>query len=116
MDLNVRNYDDYLANIQIFKALDEKLVSYESNVDRILYDRCLDLLSEIFNEMKFSNLQRVVNNWQFHNWQFHGCKNISVSRIISDYAEILSENMLGYPVTKRALLEYIIYEREDNDF
>ena len=111
MDLNVRNYDDYLANIQIFKALDEKLVSYESNVDRILYDRCLDLLSEIFNEMKFSNLQRVANSWQFH-----GCKNISVSRIISDYAEILSENMLGYPVTKRALLEYIIYDTEDNDF
>ena len=111
MDLNVRNYDEYLENIQIFKALDEKLVSYESNVDRILYDRCLDLLSEIFSEMKFSNLKRVVNNWQFH-----GCKNISVSRIISDYAEMLSENMLGYPVTKRALLEYIIYDMEDNDF
>ena len=111
MDLNVRNYDEYLENIQIFKALDEKLVSYESNVDRILYDRCLDLLSEIFNEMKISNIQRVANSWQFH-----GCKNISVSRIISSYAEMLSENMLGYPVTKRALLEYIIYDMEDNDF
>ena len=65
MDLNVRNYDEYLANIQIFKALDEKLVSYESNVDRILYDRCLDLLSEIFNEMKISNIQRVANNCFF---------------------------------------------------
>ena len=111
MDLNVRNYDEYLANIQIFKALDEKLVSYESNVDRILYERCLDLLSEIFIEMKFSNLQRVANNWQFH-----GCKNISVSYIISSYAEILSENMLGYPVTKRTILEYIICDMEDNDF
>lgn len=111
MDLNVRNYDEYLENIQIFKALDEKLVSYESNVDRILYDRCLDLLSEIFNEMKISNLQRIVNNWQFH-----GCKNISVSYIISSYAEILSENMLGYPVTKRTILEYIICDMEDNDF
>lgn len=111
MDLNVRNYDEYLENIQIFKALDEKLVNYESNVDRILYDRCLDLLSEIFNEMKFSNLQRVANNCHFKRF-----KNISVSRIISDYAEMLSENMLGYPVTKRALLEYIIYDMEDNDF
>ena len=111
MDLNVRNYDEYLENIQIFKALDEKLVSYESNVDEILYDRCLDLLSEIFNEMKFSNLQRVANNCHFKRF-----KNISVSHIISDYAEMLSENMLGYPVTKRALLEYIIYDMEDNDF
>lgn len=111
MDLNIRNYDEYLENIQIFKVLDEKLVSYESNVDRILYDRCLDLLSEIFNEMKISNIQRVANNCFFKR-----CKNISVSHIISDYAEVLSENMLGYPVTKRTILEYIICDMEDNDF
>ena len=111
MDLNVRNYDEYLANIQIFKRLEEGYLYYESNVDEILYDRCLDLLSEIFNEMKFSNLQRVANNCHFKRF-----KNISVSHIISDYAEMLSENMLGYPVTKRALLEYIIYDMEDNDF
>lgn len=106
MDLNVRNYDEYLANIQIFKRLEDGYLYYESNVCDILYERCLRLLPEIFLNMKISNLQRVAKFWSEKE------KAISVDKMIHYYAEIMCEHMIGEQLTKRTLLEFIICDME----
>ena len=104
MNLNVKNYADYEANVEVFAALEKAGVYYDSNVSEILYEHIYDELVDIIFSMSARNLQRVIHS------EIAGDEHTNLKDIIRNYAEVYSENLIGKKITRVLLLRWLIVD------
>lgn len=102
MDLNVKNYAEYEANVEVFAALEKAGVYYDSNVSEILYEHIYEQLVDIIFSMSARNLRRFTHS------SLAGGDRTKLTDIICNYAEIYSENLIGKKITRVLLLRWLI--------
>lgn len=102
MDLNVKNYAEYQANVEVFAALEKAGVYYDSNVSEILYDHIYDELVDVIFTMSARNLRRFTHS------PLAGGDRTKLTDIICNYAEVYSDNMIGKKITRVLLLRWLI--------
>ena len=106
MNLNVKDYAEYEANVGVFAALEKAGVYYDSNVSDILYEHIYDELVDIIFDLSAKNLQRVINS------EIAGDEHTNLKDILRNYAEVYSENLIGKKITRVLLLRWIITDME----
>lgn len=85
MDLNVKDYAEYSANVEVFAALEKAGVNYDSNVSEILYEHIYEELVDIIFSMSARNLRRFTHS------ELAGGDRTKLTDIIRNYAEVYSE-------------------------
>ena len=106
MNLNVKDYAEYEANVEVFAALEKTRVNYDSNVNAVLYEHIYDELVDIIFSMSARNLQRVIHS------EIAGNEHTNLKDIIRNYAEVYSENLIGKKITRVLLLRWLITDIE----
>ena len=106
MNLNVKDYAEYEANVGVFAALEKAGVYYDSNVSDILYEHIYDELVDIIFDLSAKNLQRVINS------EIAGDEHTNLKDILRNYSEVYSENLIGKKITRVLLLRWIITDME----
>ena len=106
MNLNVKDYAQYEANVGVFAALEKAGVYYDSNVSDILYEHIYDELVDIIFDLSAKNLQRVINS------EIAGDEHTNLKDILRNYAEVYSENLIGKKITRVLLLRWLITDIE----
>ena len=106
MNLNVKDYAEYEANVEVFAALEKAGVYYDSNVSDILYEHIYDELVDIIFDLSAKNLQRVINS------EIAGDEHTNLKDILRNYSEVYSENLIGKKITRVLLLRWIITDME----
>ena len=106
MNLDVKNYAEYQANVEVFAALEKAGVYYDSNVSEILYEHIYDELVNIIFTMSARNLRRFTHS------SLAGDERTNLKDIIRNYAEVYSENLIGNKITRVLLLRWIITDLE----
>ena len=102
MNLDVKNYAEYEANVEVFAALEKNGVYYDSNVSAILYEHIYDELVDIIFCLSARNLQRVIHS------EIAGGDRTKLTDIICNYAEVYSEDLIGKKITRVLLLRWLI--------
>ena len=102
MNLNVKDYAEYEANVEVFAALEKAGVNYRSNVSTILYEHIYDELVNIIFSMSARNLRRLTHS------ELAGGDRTKLTDIIRNYAEVYSEDLIGKKITRFLLLRWII--------
>ena len=102
MDLNVKNYAEYQANVEVFAALEKARVNYDSNVSEILYEHIYDELVDIIFNLSARNLRRLTHS------ALAGGDRTKLTDIICNYAEVYSVNLIGKKITRVLLLRWLI--------
>lgn len=102
MNLDVKDYADYQANVEVFAALEKARVYYDSNVSEILYEHIYDELVDIIFSMSARNLRRLT-----HSALASGDRT-KLTDIICNYAEVYSDNLIGKKITRVLLLRWLI--------
>ena len=106
MNLFIKDFAEYSANVEVFAALEKARVYYESNVSEILYEHIYDELVDIIFSMNARNLQRLTHS------EIAGDEHTKLKYIIRNYAEVYSENLIGKKITRVLLLRWIITDIE----
>ena len=106
MNLNVKDYAEYQANVEVFAALEKAGVYYDSNVSEILYEHIYDEMVDIIFSMSARNLQRVIHS------EIAGDEHTNLKYIIRNYAEVYSENLIGKKITRVLLLRWLVTDIE----
>ena len=106
MNLNVKDYAEYEANVEVFAALEKAGIYYDSNVCEILYEHIYDELMDIIFDLSAKNLQRVINS------EIAGDEHTNLKDILRNYSEVYSENLIGKKITRVLLLRWIIADME----
>ena len=106
MNLNLKDYAEYQANVEVFAALEKAGAYYDSNVSEILYEHIYDELVDIIFSLSARNLQRVIHS------EIAGDEHTKLKDIIRNYAEVYSENLIGKKITRVLLLRWIITDIE----
>ena len=106
MNLNVKDYAEYEANVGVFAALEKAGVYYDSNVSDILYEHIYDELVDIIFDLSAKNLQRVINS------EIAGDEHTNLKDILRNYSEVYSENLIGKKITRVLLLRWLITDIE----
>ena len=102
MNLNVKDYAEYEANVGVFAALEKSGVNYESNVSDVLYEHISNELVDIIFDLSAKNLQRVINS------EIAGDEHTNLKDILRNYSEVYSENLIGKKITRVLLLRWLI--------
>ena len=102
MNLNVKDYAEYEANVEVFAALEKSGVNYESNVSDVLYEHISNELVDIIFDLSAKNLQRVINS------EIAGDEHTNLKDILRNYSEVYSENLIGKKITRVLLLRWLI--------
>ena len=102
MNLDVKDYAEYQANVEVFAALEKARVYYDSNVSEILYEHIYDRLVDIIFCLSARNLRRLTHS------ELAGGDRTKLTDIICNYAEVYSENLIGKKITRFLLLRWII--------
>ena len=102
MNLNLKDYAEYQANVEVFAALEKAGVYYDSNVSEILYDHIYDELVDVIFTMSARNLRRLTHS------ALAGGDRTKLTDIICNYAEVYSDNMIGKKITRVLLLRWLI--------
>lgn len=102
MNLNVKDYAEYSAKVEVFAALEKAGVYYDSNVSDILYEHIYDELVDIIFDLSAKNLQRVINS------EIAGDEHTNLKDILRNYSEVYSENLIGKKITRVLLLRWLI--------
>ena len=102
MNLNVKDYAEYSAKVEVFAALEKAGVYYDSNVSDVLYEHIYDELVDIIFNLSARNLRRVINS------EIAGDEHTNLKDILRNYAEVYSENLIGKKITRILLLRWII--------
>ena len=68
MNLDLKDYAEYQANVEVFAALEKAGVYYDSNISEILYEHIYDELVDIIknateNDFSFVCLYDCGNKW-----------------------------------------------------
>lgn len=106
MNLNVKDYAEYQANVEVFAALEKAGIHYDSNVSDVLYEHISNELVDIIFNLSAKNLHRVINS------ELAGDEHTNLKDIIRNYAEVYSENLIGNKITRVLLLRWIITDLE----
>ena len=104
MNLNVKDYAEYEANVEVFAALEKAGVYYDSNVSEILYEHIYDELVDIIFSMSARNLRRLAHS------PLAGGDHTKLTDIICNYAEAYSDNLIGKKITRVLLLQWLIVD------
>lgn len=104
MNLFVKDYAEYQANLEVFAALEKAGVNYDSNVSEILYEHIYDELVDIIFSMNARNLRRLTHS------ALAGGDRTKLTDIICNYAEVYSENLIGKKITRVLLLRWLIVD------
>lgn len=104
MNLDVKNYADYEANVEVFAALEKARVYYDSNVSEILYEYIYEQLEDIIFNLSARNLRRLTHS------PLAGGDHTKLTDIICNYAEVYSENLIGKKITRVLLLQWIVVD------
>lgn len=104
MNLFVKDYAEYQANVEVFAALEKAGVNYDSNVSEILYEHIYDELVDIIFSMNARNLRRLTHS------ALAGGDRTKLTDIICNYAEVYSENLIGKKITRVLLLRWLIVD------
>ena len=107
MDLFVKDFAEYQANVRVFAALTKAGVHYESNVYEVVYEHIYDELVDIIFNMSARNLRRLTHS------ALVGSDRTKLTDIIRNYAEVYSENLIGKKITRMLLLSWIITDITD---
>ena len=102
MNLNLKDYAEYQANVEVFAALEKAGVYYDSNVSEILYDHIYDELVDVIFTMSARNLRRFTHS------ELAGGDHTKLTDIICNYAEVYNDNMIGKKITRVLLLRWLI--------
>lgn len=102
MNLNVKDYAEYEANVGVFAALEKAGVYYDSNVSDILYEHIYDELVDIIFDLSAKNLRKLTHS------SLAGGDRTKLTDIICNYAEVYSENLIGKKITRVLLLRWLI--------
>ena len=102
MNLDLKDYAEYEANVEVFAALEKAGVYYDSNVSEILYEHIYDEMVDIIFSMSARNLRRLT-----HSALACGDRT-KLTDIICNYAEVYSENLIGKKITRKLLLQWLI--------
>ena len=106
MNLDLKDYAEYQANVEVFAALEKAGVNYRSNVSTILYEHIYDELVNIIFCLSARNLQRLTHS------EIAGDEHTKLKYIIRNYAEVYSENLIGKKITRFYLLRWIVTDIE----
>ena len=104
MNLNLKDYAEYQANVEVFAALEKAGVYYDSNVSEILYDHIYDELVDIIFCLSARNLRRFTHS------ELAGGDRTKLTDIICNYAEVYSDNLIGKKITRVLLLRWLIVD------
>lgn len=102
MNLDVKDYAEYQANVEVFAALEKARVYYDSNVSEILYEHIYDEMVDIIFNLSARNLRRFTHS------ELAGGDRTKLTDIICNYAEVYSDNMIGKKITRVLLLRWLI--------
>lgn len=102
MNLDVKDFAEYEANVEVFAALEKAGVHYDSNVSEILYEHIYEELVDIILNLSARNLRRLPHS------ALVGRDRTKLTDIICDYAEIYRDILIGKKITRTKLLRYII--------
>ena len=103
MNLDVKNYAEYEANVEVFAALEQAGVNYRTNVSSILYEHIYDEVMDILLKLRTANLLRIIQQWADY-----GNPEYNLTDIVRGYSEMYCDNLIGENVTRIKLLRYII--------
>ena len=102
MNLDLKDYAEYEANVEVFAALEKARVHYDSNVSEILYEHIYDELVDVIFTMSARNLRRFTHS------ELAGGDRTKLTDIICNYAEVYSDNMIGKKITRVLFLRWLI--------
>ena len=102
MDLFVKDFAEYQANVRVFAALKKAGVHYESNVYEVVYEHIYDELVDIIFNMSARNLRGFTHS------ALAGGDRTKLTDIICNYAEAYSDNLIGKKITRILLLRWLI--------
>lgn len=102
MNLYVKDYAEYEANVEVFAALEKAGVHYESNVYEVVYEHIYNELVDIILNLNARNLRRLPHS------ALVGRDRTKLTHIICDYAEIYRDIIIGKKITRMLLLRWII--------
>ena len=103
MNLFVKDYAEYQANLEVFAALEKARVNYDSNVNAVLYEHIYDEVFDILIKLRTANLSRIIQRWADD-----GNPEYNLTDIVRGYGEMYCDNMIGENITRIKLLRYII--------
>lgn len=107
MNLFIKDFAEYQANVEVFAALEKAGVNYRSNVSTILYEHIYDEVMDILLKLRTANLLRIIQRWAND-----GNPEYNLTDIVRCYGEIYCDNMIGENITRIMLLRLIIAELE----
>ena len=107
MNLDLKDYAEYQANVEVFAALEKAGVYYDSNVSEILYEHIYDEVMDILLKLHTANLSRIIQRWADD-----GNPEYNITDIVRCYGEIYCDNLIGEKITRIMLLRLIISELE----
>ena len=105
MNLNVKDYAEYEANVEVFAALEKAGVYYDSNVSEILYEHIYAEVMDILLNLRTANLLRIIQRWADD-----GNPEYNLTDIVRCYGEMYCDNLIGEHITRIMLLRMIIDE------
>ncbi|MEE0908467.1 MAG: hypothetical protein U0L43_09840 [Muribaculaceae bacterium] len=105
MNLNVKDYAEYEANVEVFAALEKAGVNYESNVSDVLYEHIYDEIFDILIKLRTANLSRIIQRWAND-----GNPEYNLTDIVRSYGEMYCDNLIGEKITRVFLLRWIIVD------
>ena len=107
MNLSVKDYAEYEANVEVFAALEKAGVNYDSNVSEILYEHIYDEVMDILLKLHTANLSRIIRRWADD-----GNPEYNLTDIVRCYGEMYCDNLIGEHITRIMLLRMMIVELE----
>ena len=107
MNLFVKDYAEYQANLAVFAALEKAGVNYDSNVNAVLYEHIYDEIFDILIKLRTANLSRIIQRWADD-----GAQEYNLTDIVRSYGEMYCDNLIGEKITRIMLLRMIIIELE----
>ena len=105
MNLDLKDYAEYEANVEVFAALEKAGAYYDSNVSEILYEHIYDEIFDILVKLRTANILRIIQRWADD-----GNPEYNLTDIVRCYGEIYCDNLIGEKITRIMLLRMIIAE------
>ena len=107
MNLFVKDYAEYQANVEVFAALEKARVNYDSNVNAVIYEHIYDEVFDILIKLRTANLSRIIQRWADD-----GNPEYNLTDIVRSYGEMYCDNLIGEKITRIMLLRMMIVELE----
>ena len=107
MNLFIKDFAEYQANVEVFAALEKAGVNYRTNVSSVLYEHIYNEVMDILLKLRTANLLRIIQRWADD-----GNPEYNLTDIVRCYGEMYCDNLIGEKITRIMLLRMIIAELE----